>query len=260
MPAARCRAATRSPCSRRRSQPPRTASPKRAYAPPRLLGAPLHGPGGPGWPLIPGNSAFKHRCPWFGGLASADFRYSVPSSSRCFSSWSRSARSSDRSAVRFIAMRWARQQTVTGAPRACPGGRRFGQLGELARDAGIHCITSRLPREVSRRKLPPSARHGHGAVNSVSVPLRRPARTHASRAMTAQPGGLALDLKCRLPAPRARVFKALTKPDELAKWWGPHGFTSPSVDFDADAPRPRRCDRAGPRSRAVCHRGTACVA
>jgi uncharacterized protein YndB with AHSA1/START domain len=50
--------------------------------------------------------------------------------------------------------------------------------------------------------------------------------------MTAQPAGLALDLKCRLPAPRARVFKALTKPDELAKWWGPHGFTSPNIDFD----------------------------
>jgi uncharacterized protein YndB with AHSA1/START domain len=50
--------------------------------------------------------------------------------------------------------------------------------------------------------------------------------------MTAQPGGLALDLKCRLPVHRARVFKALTSPDELAKWWGPHGFTSPSIDFD----------------------------
>ena len=51
--------------------------------------------------------------------------------------------------------------------------------------------------------------------------------------MTAQPGGLALDLKCRLPAPRARVFKALTNGDDLAKWWGPHGFTSPNIDFDA---------------------------
>ena len=50
--------------------------------------------------------------------------------------------------------------------------------------------------------------------------------------MAAQPGGLRLDLGCRLPAPRARVFKALTKPDELGKWWGPHGFTSPSLDFD----------------------------
>ena len=50
--------------------------------------------------------------------------------------------------------------------------------------------------------------------------------------MTEQPGGLTLDLRCRLPAPRVRVFKALTRPDELAEWWGPHGFTSPSIDFD----------------------------
>jgi uncharacterized protein YndB with AHSA1/START domain len=50
--------------------------------------------------------------------------------------------------------------------------------------------------------------------------------------MAGQPGGLTLDLGCRLPAHRARVFKALTKPDELAKWWGPHGFTSPSLDFE----------------------------
>jgi uncharacterized protein YndB with AHSA1/START domain len=50
--------------------------------------------------------------------------------------------------------------------------------------------------------------------------------------MTTQPAGLRLDLRCELPAPRVRVFKALTNPDELAKWWGPHGFTSPSLDFD----------------------------
>jgi uncharacterized protein YndB with AHSA1/START domain len=50
--------------------------------------------------------------------------------------------------------------------------------------------------------------------------------------MTEQRGGLSLDLKCRLPVPRARVFEALTRPEELAKWWGPHGYTSPSTDFD----------------------------
>ena len=50
--------------------------------------------------------------------------------------------------------------------------------------------------------------------------------------MTEKPGGLTLDLRCRLPAHRVRVFKALTRPDELAEWWGPHGFTSPSIDFD----------------------------
>jgi uncharacterized protein YndB with AHSA1/START domain len=36
-----------------------------------------------------------------------------------------------------------------------------------------------------------------------------------------------------LPAPRDVVWGTLTDPDELARWWGPHGFTCPSVDFDA---------------------------
>jgi uncharacterized protein YndB with AHSA1/START domain len=50
--------------------------------------------------------------------------------------------------------------------------------------------------------------------------------------MAEQRGGVALELKCRLPVPRTRVFEALTQPDELAKWWGPHGFTAPRIDFD----------------------------
>jgi uncharacterized protein YndB with AHSA1/START domain len=28
------------------------------------------------------------------------------------------------------------------------------------------------------------------------------------------------------------VFRAFTTPDELARWWGPEGFTVPSLDFD----------------------------
>jgi uncharacterized protein YndB with AHSA1/START domain len=43
---------------------------------------------------------------------------------------------------------------------------------------------------------------------------------------------LALELKRVLPAPPTRVFRALTEPGELAKWWGPEGFTSPGMDFD----------------------------
>jgi uncharacterized protein YndB with AHSA1/START domain len=35
-----------------------------------------------------------------------------------------------------------------------------------------------------------------------------------------------------LPAPPSLVFRALTDPSELAKWWGPHGFTSPSIKSD----------------------------
>jgi uncharacterized protein YndB with AHSA1/START domain len=35
-----------------------------------------------------------------------------------------------------------------------------------------------------------------------------------------------------LPARCSRVFSALTEPDELAKWWGPNGFTAPRVEID----------------------------
>jgi len=35
-----------------------------------------------------------------------------------------------------------------------------------------------------------------------------------------------------LPATRSVVFEAFSDPNELAKWWGPQGFTSPSMEFD----------------------------
>jgi uncharacterized protein YndB with AHSA1/START domain len=44
--------------------------------------------------------------------------------------------------------------------------------------------------------------------------------------------GLVLRLKRILPAPRPAAYKALSDPGELAKWWGPRGFTAPSVEFD----------------------------
>ncbi len=35
-----------------------------------------------------------------------------------------------------------------------------------------------------------------------------------------------------LPAPRERVFAALTLPGELSRWWGPDGFSIPEIDFE----------------------------
>jgi uncharacterized protein YndB with AHSA1/START domain len=43
--------------------------------------------------------------------------------------------------------------------------------------------------------------------------------------------GLVLRLTRILPAPRQAVYRALSDPGELAKWWGPRGFTAPSVEF-----------------------------
>ncbi|HEY4397970.1 MAG TPA: SRPBCC domain-containing protein, partial [Acidimicrobiia bacterium] len=43
---------------------------------------------------------------------------------------------------------------------------------------------------------------------------------------------LTLRVQRVLPGARERVFRACTEPDELAQWWGPHGFTTPYVDLD----------------------------
>jgi uncharacterized protein YndB with AHSA1/START domain len=42
---------------------------------------------------------------------------------------------------------------------------------------------------------------------------------------------LALELTRVFPAARSGVFGAFTDPAQLAKWWGPEGFTTPSLEF-----------------------------
>lgn len=44
--------------------------------------------------------------------------------------------------------------------------------------------------------------------------------------------GLRLHMRRVLRAPRSAVFRALTEPHELARWWGPTGFTIPGVESD----------------------------
>jgi uncharacterized protein YndB with AHSA1/START domain len=46
-----------------------------------------------------------------------------------------------------------------------------------------------------------------------------------------QSGELTLELKRVVPAAPSVVFAAFSAVDELAKWWGPKGFTAPSLDF-----------------------------
>jgi uncharacterized protein YndB with AHSA1/START domain len=45
-------------------------------------------------------------------------------------------------------------------------------------------------------------------------------------------GELTLELDRTLPAARSRVFEALSDRDQLASWWGPEGFTIPSLRFE----------------------------
>jgi uncharacterized protein YndB with AHSA1/START domain len=45
-------------------------------------------------------------------------------------------------------------------------------------------------------------------------------------------GGLWLHLEVELSAPATAVFEALTDPQQLPEWWGPHRFTTRSIDLD----------------------------
>ena len=50
--------------------------------------------------------------------------------------------------------------------------------------------------------------------------------------MAERPGELAVEMKRVLPAALGVVFEAFSDAKELAKWWGPEGFSTPSLDFD----------------------------
>jgi uncharacterized protein YndB with AHSA1/START domain len=39
-------------------------------------------------------------------------------------------------------------------------------------------------------------------------------------------------ITCSFAAPRSLVFEAWTKPEHLANWWGPRGFTIPEYEMD----------------------------
>lgn len=52
-------------------------------------------------------------------------------------------------------------------------------------------------------------------------------------AVKAQSDGLILELKRVFPASAPVIFAALSEPTELARWWGPEGFSVPSLAFQA---------------------------
>ena len=72
------------------------------------------------------------------------------------------------------------------------------------------------------------------------------------------PGGLILHLSKVLRAPRERVFAACIDPEELADWWGPTGFTAPSVDLDVRQGGRYRITMQPPEGEAFHLRGEYC--
>ncbi|TFV85821.1 SRPBCC domain-containing protein [Blastococcus sp. CT_GayMR16] len=45
-------------------------------------------------------------------------------------------------------------------------------------------------------------------------------------------GPFVLFLRHVVAAPRERVFDAMIRPDDLARWWGPRLFTTPEIELD----------------------------
>jgi uncharacterized protein YndB with AHSA1/START domain len=57
-------------------------------------------------------------------------------------------------------------------------------------------------------------------------------------------------MKRVLPAPPPVVFDAFADPDKLARWWGPAGFSVPSVDFEPRAGGAFRIEMQPPEGEA----------
>jgi uncharacterized protein YndB with AHSA1/START domain len=50
--------------------------------------------------------------------------------------------------------------------------------------------------------------------------------------MTSREGGFVLEQARVFEAPAEQIFGLFTQPTELARWWGPHGFTTPEIHID----------------------------
>jgi uncharacterized protein YndB with AHSA1/START domain len=59
-------------------------------------------------------------------------------------------------------------------------------------------------------------------------------------------GELTLELGRVFEAAPARVFRALSDPEELRRWWGPHGVSVPTPDFSAAVGRRYRIEMQPP--------------
>jgi len=70
---------------------------------------------------------------------------------------------------------------------------------------------------------------------------------------------LMLRLTRRLAAPRPLVYAMWTDPDALAQWWGPNGFTAPSIALDVRAGGRYRIEMQPPHGDPFFLTGEFCV-
>ena len=65
-----------------------------------------------------------------------------------------------------------------------------------------------------------------------------------------QHGGLTLELDRVLPSPQPVVFRFFSDADQLRRWWGPAGFSIPSLDFEPEAGKRYRIEMQPPEGEA----------
>ena len=65
-----------------------------------------------------------------------------------------------------------------------------------------------------------------------------------------------LQIKRTLAAPREKVFRAWTDPEEMKKWFCPSGFTTPSVETDLRVGGKYRITMKSPDGKLIEHSGT----
>jgi uncharacterized protein YndB with AHSA1/START domain len=66
---------------------------------------------------------------------------------------------------------------------------------------------------------------------------------------------LTLEFKRVLPAPRPEMFRLFSDADQLAQWWGPAGFSVPSLDFDPELGSSYRIEMQPPEGDAFALTG-----
>jgi uncharacterized protein YndB with AHSA1/START domain len=71
-------------------------------------------------------------------------------------------------------------------------------------------------------------------------------RDDYDQTMAARSADLTLETTRLLPASAPIVFGAFSDPKRLAKWWGPNGFTIPSLEFDPRAGESYRIEMQPP--------------
>ncbi len=84
--------------------------------------------------------------------------------------------------------------------------------------------------------------------------LEEHVRDESGRA-SGRPADRALEISRIVDAPRELVFKAWTDPEEIARWWGPQGFTTTSLTMDLHPGGAYRACMRSPTGTLHCRQG-----